>query len=82
MPYYEFECPKGHVTTEIVPMGTKTWPCSACVAEMRALHERHPNNISAWNPLAKRILSPTRTTFVFADTGKRIRHIKKVATRD
>jgi hypothetical protein len=31
---------------------------------------------------AERILSPTRTTFVFADTRKRIRHIEKIARKE
>ena len=30
---------------------------------------------------AARILSATRTTFVFADTGKRIRHVKQSAAK-
>lgn len=69
---YEFECLKGHVSEAIVPMGTKTWLCEVCIAEMRATHERFPDNIGAWNPTAKRILSPTRTTFVFADTHRKV----------
>lgn len=81
---YEFECPKGHVVEAMVPMGTKQWPCSVCEAEMEAHDRRFPRGRTAtWSaPLATRILSATRTTFVFADTGKRIKHIKKVAARD
>ena len=52
---YEFECPKGHITEQRVPMGTREFPCEAC----RLLGQEPP--------LAKRILSPTRTTFAFAD---------------
>ena len=89
MPYYEFECPKGHVTEAVVPMGTKTWPCDACKAETEAqmarFDRRHASppgsGVRVTTTLAKRILSPTRTTFVHADTGKRIKHIKKVAAR-
>jgi hypothetical protein len=62
MPVYEFECPKGHVVEDTVPMGTKTYPCAVCNAEPRKTRDV---------VLAKRILSPTRTTFVFADTGRR-----------
>lgn len=65
---YEFECAKGHVTEASVPMGTRTWLCDACIAEMTAMNMHDPNTIGAWYPLAKRILSPTRTTFRFADT--------------
>lgn len=80
---YEFECAKGHVTEAQVPMGTKTHLCEVCIAEMRALHarDRSTDVVGGWNPTAKRILSATMTTFVFADTGKRIKHIQKVANR-
>lgn len=73
---YEFECSRGHVTEQHVPMGTKEFPCSACMAESVATNK-------ALDPthLAKRILSATMTTFVFADTSKRIKHIKQVAAR-
>ena len=73
---YEFECSKGHVTEASVPIGTQTWPCDACFAEHKA-NKRFTPELH----LASRILSPTRTTFVFADTGKRIKHLKKVAQR-
>ena len=74
---YEFECARGHVVEAHAPMGTKQWPCTACLAEAVATN-------MAYDPathLATRILSPTMTTFVFADTNKRIKHIKKVAQR-
>jgi hypothetical protein len=73
---YEFECPKGHITEATVPMGTKTWPCDACFAEQKANKRLMPEL-----HLAHRILSPTMTTFVFADTGKRVKHVQKIATR-
>jgi len=76
MPFYEFECSKGHITEAQVPMGTKTWLCSACIAELKANQCYDPEQLSA-----NRILSATRTTFVFADTRKRIKHIQKVASR-
>ncbi len=79
---YEFECSKGHITEAVVPMGTEAWPCEACIAEAKARHAKNPRIIGAFNPIAKRILSATRTTFVFADTRKRIKHIQKVAQRD
>jgi hypothetical protein len=68
---YEFECPKGHVTEASCPIGTKTWLCEVCIAEQKALHAGDTDACGAWNPLARRILSPTRTTFVFADTHRR-----------
>jgi len=30
MPVYEFECTKGHITEELVPMGTKHVKCTKC----------------------------------------------------
>ena len=30
MPVYEFECAKGHITEELVPMGTKSTQCTKC----------------------------------------------------
>ena len=30
MPVYEFECSKGHITEELVRMGTKSTKCSTC----------------------------------------------------
>lgn len=66
MPVYEFMCPKGHVTEDLVPIGIKQWPCGACVAEAQAT--------GTWPdvlPAGKRILSPTPTTFEFADKRRR-----------
>ena len=79
---YEFECYKGHITEAVVPIGTEAWPCEVCIAEMKATYTGKADVLPAWNPIAKRILSATRTTFVFADTRKRIKHIQKVAQRD
>lgn len=59
---YEFQCKKGHVTEEIVPMGTERIECPLCFPDV---------DLDAY---AYRILSPTRTTFVFADTGRRRGH--------
>ncbi len=73
---YEFECRLGHVSEAQVPMGTQTWPCDACIAEQKANRCVDPAQ-----HLARRILSPTMTTFVFADTRKRIKHVQKIATR-
>jgi putative FmdB family regulatory protein len=57
MPFYEFECPKGHITDHLQKMpGKESILCPIC---SRATDDR----IAA--PLrAKRILSPTPTTFV------------------
>ena len=30
MPVYEFECADGHITEELVPMGTKNIHCAKC----------------------------------------------------
>ena len=30
MPVYEFECSEGHITEELVRMGTKSTQCSKC----------------------------------------------------
>jgi hypothetical protein len=56
MPTYEFECHNGHVTERMVPMGTKVIECPTC------LELGH-----AFGTVAHRILSPTGTTFKFAD---------------
>lgn len=62
---YEFECVHGHVTEASVPMDTKEWTCTVCCALYNAGRKRCSPSV-----LAKRILSPTRTTFVFADTHR------------
>ena len=62
---YEFECPRGHVTSELVPMGTAEIVCPTCLEEIAEIGRN--GGIGAWNPVAKRILSPTGTTFRFAD---------------
>ena len=30
MPVYEFECKNGHITEELVPMGTESTVCTKC----------------------------------------------------
>ena len=30
MPVYEFECAEGHITEDLVPMGTKNTRCTKC----------------------------------------------------
>ncbi len=30
MPYYEFECPKGHIIEKLVSMGTEEIECPKC----------------------------------------------------
>lgn len=66
-PLYEFECPKGHLSEDLVPIDTKTIVCQPCVALSRV----HRRPTSGSPPLASRILSATRTTFVFADTHRK-----------
>lgn len=63
MPFYEFECPRGHVTEKLVPIGTPHVVCETCVptGRHRFIPEAH---------LAHRILSPTPTTFVAAGGRK------------
>lgn len=65
MPVYEFQCEDGHVVEDLVPSGTKEWPCHVCIKlhdpKKRFLPEAY---------LAYRILSPTRTDFEFADKRK------------
>lgn len=69
MPLYEFQCANGHVTEDLVPMGTSTIPCAACYKQLMSRHERGLFSEVEGEPvLASRILSPTRTTFLFADT--------------
>lgn len=69
MPVYEFECPKGHVIEDVVPMGTTQAQCHACLSLTRE------------NVMANRILSATPTTFVHADTNRRLRQVKQIANR-
>jgi putative FmdB family regulatory protein len=37
MPFYEFECKKGHITEELVPMGTKFTQCTKCKKKARKI---------------------------------------------
>jgi putative FmdB family regulatory protein len=37
MPVYEFECTKGHITEELVPMGTKYTQCTKCKKKARKI---------------------------------------------
>jgi putative FmdB family regulatory protein len=37
MPVYEFECPNGHLTEELVRMGTKTTTCPRCKKRARKI---------------------------------------------
>lgn len=63
MPMYEFRCNAGHEHTELCAVGTVAIVCSKCPPLVYG--DGHV-------PLyATRILSPTRTTFVHADTGRK-----------
>jgi len=64
---YEFSCPKGHVTEELVPMGTKQVLCKACMVERVITHQPRDEQLEWQPPAAKRILSATPTTFRFND---------------
>lgn len=68
MPVYEFMCPKGHVSEDLVSVGTKQWPCSVCAAEIMAQEYSWP---PPHIPTADRILSATRTDFEFADQRRK-----------
>ena len=37
MPVYEFECTNGHITEELVPMGTKHTRCTQCKKRARKI---------------------------------------------
>jgi putative FmdB family regulatory protein len=37
MPVYEFECIKGHITEELVPMGTEYTQCTKCKKKARKI---------------------------------------------
>jgi putative FmdB family regulatory protein len=37
MPVYEFECADGHITEELVPMGTKNTLCTKCNKKARKI---------------------------------------------
>lgn len=66
MPVYEFMCPKGHVSEDLVRVDTKSITCMPCHLEAIATK-------SSWFTapvVATRILSPTRTTFEFADNRR------------
>lgn len=65
MPVYEFQCPHGHVSEALVPVGTQRLPCDRCTAEAIA-GKRDLDSVY----LATRILSPSPTTFRFADRRK------------
>ena len=41
MPVYEFECPQGHVTEELVPMGTKHTKCAKCSKKAKKIPDRN-----------------------------------------
>jgi hypothetical protein len=68
MPVYEFLCPKGHESEDLVTIGTKHWPCAVCSAEIMAKDYPWP---LPRIPMATRILSATRTDFEFADQRRK-----------
>lgn len=65
MPLYEFECKQGHVTEKLVPIGTARVLCETCHPPEHLTDGRCRRIY-----FAKRILSPTPTTFVSAGGRK------------
>lgn len=63
MPFYEFECTRGHVTEKLVPIGTAQIICPTC----QKIDEPYTSHIDG---IGFRILSPTPTTFVAAGGRK------------
>lgn len=55
MPIYEFQCPRGHVYEELVPVGEKHVPCPE-------------HSVPFCDVFGERVLSATRTDFRYADT--------------
>ena len=37
MPVYEFECKNGHITEELVPMGTEKTVCAKCKTKAKKI---------------------------------------------
>jgi hypothetical protein len=74
MPLYEFECPSGHVTEAIVSVGTAHVACGQCPPVI-AIGRNGP--VAVGTVMAHRILSPTRTTFHFADRPRAERKFVK-----
>lgn len=67
MPLYEFACAKGHVSEDLVPVGTKAVMCPECMSDAI----QHGKCITPELVSAARILSPTRTNFEFADSRRK-----------
>jgi len=65
MPLYEFRCAAGHVTEALGTIGTAAVPCGQCPPISTP-----SGRIGLHYESATRILSPTRTTFVHADTSR------------
>jgi hypothetical protein len=70
MPFYEFECPNGHVFEKMVEMGTEKEWCPTCNEWAKDLPYY---NMEQFMRLVagRRILSPTMTTFRHASNVKR-----------
>ncbi len=64
MPFYEFECPAGHVTETLLPLSGAKIMAVTCTRCARDQIKPRPD------VMAKRILSPTPTTFVCAGGRK------------
>ena len=65
MPFYEFQCFKGHITERLCKIGTKRVMCDndECRADQNGVPLAFPG-------YAQRILSATPTTFVSAGGRK------------
>lgn len=69
MPVYEFACPRGHVVEDLVPVGTAECVCRICIELDYIKSPRDMKTQLA--PMAQKVLSPTPTTFRFADTRRK-----------
>ena len=68
-----FECSRGHThddfTDNQIPPELDFRDCGECIALMTEMGRADPNSCFAWWPRAHGVLSPTLTTFKFADTS-------------
>jgi hypothetical protein len=70
MPFFEYQCPKGHVTEMLRSIEQRNDPvaCMTCVDALTPQERELSRDVRPF--LAHRILSPTPTTFVCAGGRK------------